>query len=67
MKLKASLLLLVFSLNSLRSLACAMHADRFVYSVINTLDDRKGGHGAIHKSCKEDDDDDCKCPEKKIK
>ncbi len=66
-KLKAALLLLVFSLNSLRSLACAMHADRFIYSVINkfahyNVDHHNEKASSINESC---EDDDCKCPEKK--
>ncbi len=67
-KLKAAILLIVFSLNSLRSLACATHADSFIYSVVNKFDHYNIDHhdekaSSIHKSC--EDDDDCKCPEKK--
>ncbi len=67
-KLKATILLLVFSLNSLRSLACAFHADSFIYSVVNKFDHYNIDHhdekaSTIHKSC--EDDDDCKCPEKR--
>lgn len=67
-KLKAAVLLLVFSLNSLRSLACAIHADRFIYSIVNKFDHYNIDHHdekarSIHKYC--EDDDDCKCPEKK--
>ncbi len=62
-KLKAALLLLVFSLNTVRSLACAIHADRFLYAVINTVDHHKENGRTIHRSC--EDDDDCKCPEKR--
>lgn len=63
-KFKASLLLLVFSLNSFRSLACALHADSLLYSVINVFDNHKEKENAVYELCN-DDDDDCQCPEKK--
>ena len=58
-KLKAAILLLVFSLNTLRSLACAMDMDGILDSFFNTIHHHFEGGKEVNASCKGNNE--CKC------